>query len=301
MLAYATIHRFRFVLTALAVFALAREAPAQSTSVAPAYTIDFRIYQVLTSIEGNGLTSQTLPGLAGWVQIIHERLDDTDLVMDGSTLTWNGKETPENPRIVPISTPQIMTLAGERAVLEVGQEQPVQYMKPAEDGQLELVALDDEKIGLTVAVTPAQDVPGPMLVDLALAFRYTWVKAREAVDGVNLPVGKPVLGHAAAEGTVRAQCDAWSCLRVPVESEGNIYLFLRVHQVDGSPAPATPPEQTTTPAPVTESSADAKEEEAAPVGGRGPNVEVGGSMRIRVQSQSGGAARTRIQLRTGEN
>ncbi len=217
-------------LASLALSFGALGAPAGEDASGPQYDFEIHFYQALTSVTGNGLTSQTLPGIEGWLQIIHEKLDGVDLVMEGDTLTWNGKPAPDNPRILLLSSPRITTSDGEKASLMIGSENRLQYMVRREDNLFELHPLDAESkpeaIGLSITLLPRRAKDAGLL-DCDLAFRYTWVKEREKIEGVDLEVGKPVVGRQAAEGAVKLRLGEWSCYCTRVDSQGSIYLFVK--------------------------------------------------------------------------
>lgn len=269
---------------AAALAAAPGDAFAAEDVSAPVYLFDTRIYQVLTGITGSGLNSRTLQGMNGWLQIIHQKLDDTELVMDGATLTWNGQPCPDNPRIIQLATPKIITREGEDATLAVGSKMPVQYMNRQPEGLFELQALEPDIAGLSLSLTPV-NTGADNLLSCDLSFTYSWVKEREQIKGVNLEVGRPAIGKAAGEGAVQMRLGEWSCYQVPVESEGWIFLFLRAKQEDGKAAQALLQGRED----AKELSAEAKEKAVPPEKeSNGPKIEVGGSVRMRGTVFSGG-------------
>ncbi|MCC6144289.1 MAG: hypothetical protein IT368_10830 [Candidatus Hydrogenedentes bacterium] len=237
--------------------------------------IDARIYQVLTNVTGNGLTSQTLTGPQGWYQVIHQQLDTVDLVMDGATLTWNGEAEPGYDRIIPLARPSLITSVGVAASLAIGSP-GVEYMEPAADG---LFALKDapEDAGLNLSFTPESVNKQTGIVSGKLNFDFIWVKNREKIEGVNLDVGKPIMGQAAAVGAVQLRLGEWSCYQVPVESEGWIYVFVRVTEKTGSD---TSPGLSLNDKDLGGTLKEKPHASGGPTP-TGPKIEVGGSVRIR--------------------
>jgi len=229
------------ILAGGAVSALAGE-----TSTVPQYEFEIRFYQALTNITGNGLTSQTLPGIEGWFQIMHVKLDEVELAMEGPTLTWNGKPAPDYPRILLLSSPKIVTQEGEKASVGIGSENRLQYMVRKDDNLFELHSLDadsePEVLGVVIRLLPKRAKGAADLLDCDLTFRYTWVKEREKIEGVDLDVGKPVIGRQAAEGSVQLRLGEWSCYRTSVNSEGTIFLFVRAVERPEEAA-AVPPQE----------------------------------------------------------
>lgn len=244
------------------------------------YTYEIRVYQALTNITGAGLISQTLPGMNGWLQVIHQKLDDVELVMDGTTLAWNGQPTPDNPRIMGVSSPTITTLEGEQADVAIGSTGPLQYMERQQDGLFELKETQSNDVGIFLKVKPTRLVDREILAS-DLSFQYFWVRERKRIEGVHLEVGQPILGHVATEGAIQMRLGEWSCYQTPVESEGCIYVFVRATQ-EGPEAVASKRGVKGETVPVGEKPS-AKTEKS----GGGPKVEVGGSVELRGEYWSG--------------
>ena len=248
------------------------------------WLFEAKVYQVLTSITGAGLTSQTLPGMNGWFQIIHERLDDTELVMDGTTFTWNGRPEPENPRIIRLSTPAVTALEGDGASINIGSISSPQYMEKRSDGLFELKESAIEDIGVLLSLTPV-GMPKEGILDCDISFKYTWVKEREKIEGVNLEVGHPVYGRASVAGKAQTRVNEWSCCQISAESEGWIFLFLRARPIDAEELQKTEKQA-------------AQEKELGPTQGEahpdkgpesgGPKVQIGGSVEVRGGMWKGG-------------
>jgi len=249
----------------------------------PPMQIEARIYQVLTNVTGDGLTSQTLPGPQGWLQVVHQRLDDVVLVMEGETLTWNGEPVPSHDRILPLAMPKIAAVQDETASVAIGNE-GVSYMERRADGLFELKKTPDT-VGLRLSLTPVNLDEATKTAQYVLDYEYAWVKDRAPIDGVNLEVGSPVMGHAAAKGSVQLRLGDWSCYQAPVESEGWIYLFLRITpQSEGRITDGTPASEDTREA---DGAAGNEASGSSPKEQRGPKVEVGGTFQVRGSYYSG--------------
>lgn len=241
-------------------------ARAEDAPPAKEYAFEMRLYQVLTSITGNGLISQTLPAtlrfgstdvrldkvdtntgeftwagkdvkpgeLNAWLQIVHERLDNVELAMEGATLTWNGQSEPEHPRILAIAKPNVKTPEGKIASIKVGPgtEASLQYMVKKEGNLFELRTWERGKDtpdpGVTISLTPRRAQSAPNLLDVDFSFDYAWVGAREGVEGVDLPIGKPRVMHVKGIGSpIQMRLGEWSCYTTHAESQGWFYLFIR--------------------------------------------------------------------------
>lgn len=239
------------------------------------YMYEVRVYQALTNVTGTGLNSQTLPGVNGWLQIIHQKLDDVELVMEDDTLTWNGQPVPDYPRIIHVSSPFIYVCEGEQIDVSVGSgTRPVQYMERAQKGLFELKQMEpNDKVGLALKVRPIKLVNGEILTS-KIMFEYAWVKGREKIDGVTLDVGYPILDRVAAKGTVEMRLGEWSCYQTSIESEGRIYVFMRATQE--GPEPAIPANSL-----KSEISTGVRDSGKTGKTQSGPKVTVGGTVEIR--------------------
>lgn len=259
---------------------------------ASTFKIEARIYQALASALDTGPTEQKLPGPDGWLQVVHQRLDDVDLRMDGQSLTWNGAPMPDDPRIIEVSAPTLVTNANEEARVIIGSEEPLQFMEAGGDGELVMKRYEPQteadQIGLSLSMTPSviPDMPGLISVDISL--QHVWVQMREAIEGVNLDVGKPVLGRATAAGRAQARLGEWSCLRTPLASDGWMFLFVRLTHEDAQPVDLVADKDAKGLQLPTATSTTDQPPVRAESSGFIKNVEVGGSVRIRAEYRTGG-------------
>lgn len=192
------------------------------------HKIEARIYQVMTSITGDGLTSQTQPGSVGSYQIVQQRLDDVELVMEGKTLTWDGEEEPEYPLIKSLARTQIITRAEETAAISVTDETKLQYFVKREDGLFELKEINNEPLGLALDVI-LKDYDGEKKsIELKSDLEYVWVKSREKIEGVDLNVGRISLEIMNLTSFAKTRLGEWLLHTVHIPSRGYIYLFLKV-------------------------------------------------------------------------
>jgi len=216
----------RVFVTALGWCAVAAPLAAEQTSQ---FLIEMRLYRIMTNITDSGLISQILPGAAGSFQIVHEKLDDVELTMEGETLTWNGQPEPDNPRIERVAGPSALTLEGEEAKIAIGQEARLQYFERGEDGRFDLRTLNGETpLGIMISVTPRRSAENPDVVNVDLSFKSTWVQEREKVEGVDLDVGKPILRTQSVQDVIGARLNEWVCYQTHVPSRGYLYVFMRV-------------------------------------------------------------------------
>lgn len=219
-------------LTLVMLFGWIGSAQGQEREADLPYRIEAKIYRVMTNITGNGLTSKTLPGLNGLVHIVHEKLNDVELVMEGETLTWDGKPEPDDPFIVLLSRPNLMASEGIEASVAIGQTGPVQYFeKVGELYALRSLEVEDNFIGIEFGATVRSKSDGEGRIELDFKFRVSSVTSRESIEGVMLNVGRPILRTTGSEGLLTVRDGEWACYRTAVESRGHLYVFLLVTQV----------------------------------------------------------------------
>lgn len=214
----------------VAVYGTATLAFAQDTSERRQYKIEAHFFRVQTNITGNGLTSQTLPGVAGSYQILHEKWDDVEVVMEGDTLTWNGESKIEHPNIKRLASPTIVNIEGQPASMTISDNTALQYFERKEDGSFTLKSLgvDESKPGIRVDLSAKHDEASNDVYIVDFHFKITIVEKREEIEGVQLNVGKPVLFTAEAQGRIGAREGEWVCYRTQVPSRGHVYLFMRI-------------------------------------------------------------------------
>ena len=221
--------RDRLMVLSLVLTVLGAMPASPDETTGKQYVFQVSIYQVFTNITGNGLISQTLPGVSGWLQIIHEKLDDVELVMDGDTITWNGKSAPDYARIVPLTTPTVSTPEGQRATIVTKTSGPAQYMTRKEGNLFELRTVageQDTEPGIVMLLLPSpSDRAGHINCDLQ--FSYTWIKDRKKIEGVSLPIGEPIMSGSETNGNVMMELGKWSCLTMSTDSQGHLYVFIK--------------------------------------------------------------------------
>ncbi|MBI4558020.1 MAG: hypothetical protein HY706_10605 [Candidatus Hydrogenedentes bacterium] len=223
-------HRTTLMLIATMLAGIPLTSNAQETITQ--FKVELRMYQVTTRITGNGLTSQTLPGINGLLHVIHEKLGETELVMDGKQLTWNGADAPSDKNISISANPVVITIENKKASIEIVKDGPVQYFARTPDGHFELQALNDEdprnKLGIVIGLTPRRVEGKPDELNCDFSFHSSWIKGREPLEGVGLDVGKPILETVTAEGPLGARLGEWVCYRTIAEGQGAIYLFMKI-------------------------------------------------------------------------
>jgi hypothetical protein len=92
-----------------------------------------------------------------------------------------------------LSTPTIMILADEPAIILVGPTEPVQYFEKKSDGSYRLREMpDSESVGINLRYNISTK-PGNGYDDVEAEFTIKTIRERVKIPDVNLGVGKPVI------------------------------------------------------------------------------------------------------------
>lgn len=121
--------------------------------------------------------------------------DQESVSLRGGAVTWSGGGAPSK-RFTALPLPSMITIVG-RAV-QFRSAAPVQYLEKGPDGSLQVkdIAMESpEAPHCTMSVTVVSAVAGPGGLNLGCKLELATLARREAVPGVTLPVGKPVLTH----------------------------------------------------------------------------------------------------------
>jgi hypothetical protein len=150
---------------------------------------------------------------------------------------WNKKEIPiagpeefklPTERIQLVYAPVVeMPEHGERRV-EIKSKQPIQYFEKRADGLYELKEIQ-LATGLDIEITEASEDEGRGYIELEdLLMRVRSVEKREKIPGVNLSVGKPVLGEQKYELYFRLRPGKdYGVLITPKNRQGGLLVRLR--------------------------------------------------------------------------
>ncbi len=124
-----------------------------------------------------------------------DRLDVND-----QSWSWNDqaltfeqgtKATLPRNKIKMIYAPNLLKREGELVRLKVASKQPFQYLKRREDNLFELAEMS-LPVGMDLEIK-AHNKPNDMILVSYLEIELRTVGRREAVPGVNLPIGRPFL------------------------------------------------------------------------------------------------------------
>ena len=131
-------------------------------------------------------------------------LGENKLTFKEGLCFWNKTEIPlTNPKklnlpedqIRWIDSPEIVLYEHSSGSFNLASKQPIQYFEKREDGLFELKEIE-LPTGLDIEITDADESEEHGYIDLAdIIIRMRSVERREKIKGVNLSVGRPVLGE----------------------------------------------------------------------------------------------------------
>ncbi len=129
--------------------------------------------------------------------------EDAVIEADGDRLSIKG-----DAGIATLAAPQVTVLDGKEAQMQIGRT--IQYFEKLSDGKFELKSPKDAFVGVQMQVTPALQQDGTIALKVRVLVRL--MDEREGIDGVELPVGKPVFREHKIESAVTALADTWLLL-----------------------------------------------------------------------------------------
>ena len=206
-----------FVLLAVPLTALAEE-PRQ-------FVVDIKIYRVLTNISGE--TSRQLEGVPGSFHTGEMIFDTVTATMKGGELKWNGKDEPDHPRIIPVSSPRLVTLLDQEAEMVIQESKPLQYFAKKSNGDYEL-KVSRAETGIRVRFRISEEKEDGVLVMRNFLFESRVATGRKKLEGVDLDVGKPIIDTRRVEGPLQCRAGEWVGITYRVPSQGAIYIFMKV-------------------------------------------------------------------------
>lgn len=116
-----------------------------------------------------------------------------------------------DPMLMLIGTPKVTVRAGREAKIIISHG--VQYFEHIKDDTYKLKTLSDETdagVFLTAIMTPH----GRDKVGLSIGFRFTTLKSREKLPGLNLDVGAPIMNSNQTDTHVVVEPDTWAVLGI---------------------------------------------------------------------------------------
>jgi hypothetical protein len=205
--------------------------------------------------EDKDLWIDDLPGeLKGMVKIFSKGSFDfgeDELEFKKGKCYWNDKEMPIaasmkperlNSKISRIFSPEIVLYEHSSGNFKIEATQPIQYFSKRPDGLFELKEME-LSTGLDIEIT--KGIEDEKEDDILLSgFKMTIrsVEKREPIEGVNLSVGKPILGELKYEFSPRLDPgEDYGILIKPKSGRGALLLRLRANSTNsGTYTPKAP-------------------------------------------------------------
>ncbi|MCB9851159.1 MAG: hypothetical protein H6817_10705 [Phycisphaerales bacterium] len=126
-----------------------------------------------------------------------------------------------------LTTPRIHAFIGQEASVVIGRSVP--YLRPRDDGALELVETDERVEGIEIYVNareiskPAELDSSGYLVDFRV--RVGTVKEREPIAGVPFNVGRPIISTQELAATLHATAGEDVIIRLPEQETDGAIVF----------------------------------------------------------------------------
>jgi Protein of unknown function (DUF1549) len=147
---------------------------------------------------------------------------DVDLVEAFKLQTWVQVAKGVNV----LASPTLGVTKGRKAVFELKSPRKVEYFERRNDG---LFTLKHEKLETGVAIaTTVQEVKNGNVRLNPLSVAVTAVKGREEIEGVSLPVGKPVLTTTSISTSILSKLGKSSVITIDSPRGGRILISVRV-------------------------------------------------------------------------
>jgi len=150
------------------------------------------------------------------------------------TLEWNGKPAPpERPDISNVANPTVLTLPGQLATIEIGQQIP--YFEPADsdDSPTSAYKIVHKFVGMRIEL--AFESAGEGFAAAYLKVEQSRAHSRDKLDGVALDVSAPIIDARSFETHVTFELDSWVAFQYPDLGGGSIFVFMKVGKIPGDP------------------------------------------------------------------
>jgi len=134
----------------------------------------------------------------GWFEIGRDRLE-----FKNGRCFWKGKEFPidgsqkdrlPEEKIELIYSPVIVMYEHDSSRVKIESKQPIQYFEKRSDGLFELKEVK-LPTGLDIDIEAREDEKKGYILLTDLVMRLRSIEGREKIEGVNLAVGRPILGR----------------------------------------------------------------------------------------------------------
>jgi hypothetical protein len=208
------------------IFRLAGDVPSKTSVAEPIWTTDDAPEE---------LENKVVVFSNGWFKLGKKRLEFKDgrCFFDKKEMPLAGPEKVELPEelIRMVYTPVLIEMdEHEGSGVKIGSKQPIQYLEKRGDGFYELKEVE-LPTGLDVEITEAveeEDKGTIRLTDILMTMRS--VVSRERVEGVNLPVGRPILSEEKYTFYFRVRPGKdYGILISPEQGTGGLLLRLRAN------------------------------------------------------------------------
>ena len=205
--------------TLILITATVLALPIWTQAAEPVYDVRMQLYRLSSSPKGKmeaasaSVTNLDAAGQAsdfGKFSVFTAadlKVGDATLHMDGKGVTWNGAPQPAGglaKHVECLSRPTVRVMPGQSAEVTSTQKFSVPYMDQRSDGLFVQKSQECEG-GVTIGCTTTQNTDGSLRVAPIKIKIVSWNGKRQAVEGVPLDIGKPVLETISTSMSVTCQ------------------------------------------------------------------------------------------------
>lgn len=156
--------------------------------------------------------------------------------MSGSKV---GRVFDSYPWVTVLSRPSLALQLGTKGVVSIGQETSLAYMEKVDNETFKLRRTDPQKLGIDLSLTVSERSDAGDGSSLKRRFtlspvrlELTVIDGRTKVDGVDLPIGLPIVKKRFVETAIHVNEGELALIDLPVAKGKHVYMIVLVRQAD---------------------------------------------------------------------
>jgi hypothetical protein len=137
-----------------------------------------------------------------------------------------------DPRARTIMAPRLTMRAKQSGFMAVENPQSFAYLEPFGNDDYHLKRTDIKKLGMKFTVEPRPVANDEKCVEVSLDIETTTLDGREAVEGLDLDVGKPIVATRSLKTTAKMKLGVTRIIAIPSGPATQAVLMLRVKRFE---------------------------------------------------------------------
>ncbi len=126
-----------------------------------------------------------------------------------------------------ISAPNVIVTSGRQATVETTTRGPIEYLEKTGDDRLSIKSFEpDSPLGTRIGVLATTD-DGELKVSVELTMLVGTTDGTRLISGVDVPIGRPVIGKQALETAFRWDDGEVYLVELPTPSDKQAFLLVR--------------------------------------------------------------------------